>query len=284
MRPAQSLVSLAVCLSSIVVPAAAVAWPNSHWLPEIRNLVARQDSSSSSRSASPSPSATPGSAVSADSTASRTNAGQNTAEPTATGKSSGKSSGTRTKDGGSEATHTEFPPDAPPGGVSMLSPATNLEPTPLYKIRDHVTWSWNYTSLLGTPTAVDVLVSCSVASETWTLTSNMTFETSVEYVWDTNKEADSVEKPLLEQLYTLIVKDSEAAITAPPQPGYLGTYKGFTFGLYAGKPATAFADWKCTGCSGASSLFDNQALGLAVSMSVITFLSFTWFVSGLGLR
>ncbi|EQK97342.1 hypothetical protein OCS_06944 [Ophiocordyceps sinensis CO18] len=166
----------------------------------------------------------------------------------------------------------------------MISPATSIEPTPLYKIRDHVTWSWNYTSLLGTPTAVDVLVSCSVASEMWTLTSNMTFETSVEYVWDSSKEADFVEKPLPEQLCTFIVKDSEAAISAGPSPGQLGTYKGLTFGLYAGKPATAFADWKCTGCSGASSLFDSQALGLAVSMSVITFLSFTWFVAGLELR
>ncbi|PHH92815.1 hypothetical protein CDD83_4724 [Cordyceps sp. RAO-2017] len=202
----------------------------------------------------------------------------NTAEPT----ESGKTSGTRTK--GGKPTHTGFAIDAPPGGVNMLTPAPNVEPTPLYKMRDHVTWGWNYTSLLGTPTAIDVMVSCSTASETWTLTNNMSFTTMVNYVWDTSVEADSVEKPLLNAMYTLIVKDSDADMTAPPEPGYLGTYKGFTFGLYSPKPYTPYPDWTCTGCSDASSLLDRQALGLAVVMSIVTFLSFTWFVAGLGLH
>lgn len=49
MRPVQSLFPLAVCLSSLVVSAAASPWPDFHWLPEMRNLAARQESSSASR-------------------------------------------------------------------------------------------------------------------------------------------------------------------------------------------------------------------------------------------
>lgn len=172
-----------------------------------------------------------------NSSASQTDSGQgkdlNTAEPTqsgdtasetgtgsATGKKTGKGTGkaTGTKTG---KTHSTFAPDSPPGGVSMLTPAPNLQATPLYKIGDDVTWSWNYTSLQGTPTAVDVLVSCSVASNTWTLTSNMTFATSVNYVWETKEEAGSVQNPLLTEMYTLIVKDSDTQITSAPEPGYL---------------------------------------------------------------
>lgn len=165
----------------------------------------------------------------------------------------------------------------------MLIPATTADPSPLFKIRDTVTLSWNYTSVIRTPKAVDVIASCSAASDMWTLTQNMTFATAAKYVWDSKKQANRVEKPLPEELYTLIIKDSEAAITAPPEPGYLGSYKALTFGLYSGKPYTPFADWKCTGCSGATSLVDGQAVSLAITMSVITLLSFTWFVADLGL-
>ncbi|GJN69517.1 hypothetical protein VFPFJ_06241 [Purpureocillium lilacinum] len=296
MRPAPALLQLAVCLSSLSSFASGSPWPG--WLPDKAALVAvRADATTT-----PGPTGTGESASQTDnSSASQTDSGQgkdlNTAEPTqsgdtasetgtgsATGKKTGKGTGkaTGTKTG---KTHSTFAPDSPPGGVSMLTPAPNLQATPLYKIGDDVTWSWNYTSLQGTPTAVDVLVSCSVASNTWTLTSNMTFATSVNYVWETKEEAGSVQNPLLTEMYTLIVKDSDTQITSAPEPGYLGTWQQFRFGLYAPQPYVPYSEWKCPGqCSSGSSLFDRQAIGLAVSMSVVTFLSFTWFVAGLGLH
>ncbi|KAG8420389.1 hypothetical protein J3459_011119 [Metarhizium acridum] len=167
----------------------------------------------------------------------------------------------------------------------MQTPNTNLQPSGLYKISDYVTWSWNYTSLLGTPTAIDVIVSCSAASETWTLTGNMSFSTAVSYVWDTKKQANDIQSPLGVQQYTLIVKDSDASITQAPEAGYLGAFTSYTFGMYTGQPYTPYADWTCPGtCSAASSAFDRQAVGLAIITSIVTFLSFTWFVAGLGLH
>ncbi|KND92602.1 hypothetical protein TOPH_02529 [Tolypocladium ophioglossoides CBS 100239] len=296
MRPAQSLMQLAVCLSSLAPLALASAWPG--WLPDIDAIVVRADSQSSSArslanihaaatqdptSASDSASGTPtpdSTGTSSGKPAPQSTVDLNTAEPSKTGKATG----TNTKNGTSKATHTEFAPDSPVGGVQILTPATNVEPTVLYKIKDQVTWGWNYTSLQGTPTAIDVLVSCSSASATWTLTSNMTFATSVNYVWDTKKQADDPEAPLLTEMYTLIVKDSDSAITAAPEAGYLGVYSGFKFGLYTAQPYTPYPEWTCPGCSDASSFFSHQPLGLAVTMSVVTFFSFTWFVAGLELH
>lgn len=179
--------------------------------------------------------------------------------------------------------HTQFPAQYPPGGISMQTPNIFLQPSGLYKISDYVTWSWNYTSLLATPTAIDVIVSCSTGSDTFTLTSSMPFATDVNYVWDTKQQANNGSSRLFNAMYTLIIKDSAAAITQAPEAGYLGACPGYTFGMYAAQSYVPYAQWVCVGCSAASSFFGYQALGLAVTMSVITVMSFTWFVSGLGL-
>ena len=202
----------------------------------------------------------------------------NTAKPEDTKKSSHGATKTTVH-------HSQtFPPDSPPGGVSMKTPATTAIPTPLYKIGDWVTFSWNYTSLLGDPTAVDVLISCSTATSTWTLTSNMTFKTDAHYLWDTNKQASDSAQPLLVELYTLLIKDSDAAVTDVPSPGYLGAYSGLTFGLYTAQPYTDLANWDCVGCSSARSNYDRHLVVVLISTALITILSFTWFVSGLGLE
>ncbi|KAL7905796.1 hypothetical protein GGI35DRAFT_123222 [Trichoderma velutinum] len=281
MRPTATLLRLALCLSS-ATPLVS-AWPG--WLPELDALVVRADKGSEENNATPTPSNPP-------------DEEGNTAHPTPTsppdkGKSStgkgghsetagNKKSSTATTKG--KATHhTMFDPEAPPGNVVMQTPNV-FAGSALYKIGDYITWGWNYTNVLGTPTAVDVLISCSTASETWTLTSNMTFKTSVSYVWDTSVQATSVEEPLPVAMYTLIIKDSDAAISSIPDPGYLGTFNTFTFGLYTPQPYVPFPDWHCDACNAALSKFDHQVLGFAVTMGLVTVLSFTWFVSGLGLN
>lgn len=206
--------------------------------------------------------------------------GTNTEEEDSTETGTGKSNKTKGKSDEKET----FNPVDPAGGVSMTEPATMLMPTPLFKIGDYVTLGWNYTSLQGTPTAIDVLVSLSSAAQTWTLTQNMTFETDVTFLWDTADTANDPEKPLGVQLYTLIIKDSDASMTDRAEPGYLGAYSGFKFGLYTRRPYTALADWECTGCNRGVPGLDHQALSFALGMSVITVLSFTWFVAGLGLQ
>lgn len=180
------------------------------------------------------------------------------------------------------STHSMFDARDPVGGISMITPAPT-DGTQLYRIGDTVTWKWNYTSLQGTPTAIDVLVSCSVATETWTLTQNMTYEETGSFTWDTNAyRQTAVDKQLLTEEYTLIIYDADSSIKATVDPGYLGVFNSFKFGMYTPKPYQDLNEWKCATCSGASSDLDRKALGFALSMSVITVLSFTWFVAGFG--
>lgn len=165
-----------------------------------------------------------------------------------------------------------------------MTPATTAMATPLFKISDYVTFGWNYTSLQGTPTAIDVLVSCSDTAETYTLSANMTFATDVKFVWDTKDQANDAQAPLGNNLYTLIIKDSEAGITEMAEPGYLGAYSGLKFGLYAGRPYTPLPDWECTGCNAGVPAIDRHAVGTAITVSALTLATFTWFVIGFGLQ
>lgn len=161
-------------------------------------------------------------------------------------------------------------------------PATGLG-TALYRISEYVTFSWNYTSLLGTPTAIDVLASCTTAAATWTLAANMSFESSVNFVWDTKEQANDANQPLLTAQYMLIIKDSNYDIGENPDPGYLGANQALSFGLYAGKPYQNLSEWKCPGCksNAAPPSVDQHALKFAAGMSAATVLGFTWFVAGL---
>lgn len=164
----------------------------------------------------------------------------------------------------------------------MITPAFTAGTT-LYRIGDPtpITWVWNYTSLQGTPSAIDVLVSCSTASATWTLTQNMTFEPTATFTWDTQKYSESaVASPLLVAQYTLLIHDSDSSADATAEPGYLAPFDGFQFGLYTSRPYQDLGEWKCATCSGALGDLERQALGFAITMSIITIFSFTWYVTG----
>jgi hypothetical protein len=175
-----------------------------------------------------------------------------------------------------------FNPVDPAGGVVMITPDVYAG-SQLYKIGDYVTWGWNYTNLQATPTAVDVLVSCSKAQQTITLTQNMTFAQPGSFTWDTNAYMQTnAASPLLTEQYTLVIYDAESSISATPEAGYLSAFTGFTFGLYQPRKYVPLGEWVCATCSGAMSDMERRTLGTAVGVSVITVLSFTWFVAGFG--
>ena len=163
----------------------------------------------------------------------------------------------------------------------MVNPPATAVGVNLYKIGDHVTFAWNYTNLQGTPTAINVLVTCTSARHIWTLTSNMTFTTAASITWDTQEQATAVEAPLLTDQYNLIILDADSSITSAPEAGYLSPYSQFKFGLYKKQEYKPLDQWNCATCSsGALSETERRVLGLAMSMSIVTVLSFTWFVTG----
>lgn len=180
----------------------------------------------------------------------------------------------------------------------MLTPSA-LAQTTYYKIGDHVTFAWNYTSLSISPSKIDAVVSCSTNSATYTLLNNASFEKTGSVVWDTLPDVTGT-APLLTETYTLIVYDAAEAATAVAGPGRLGVSNPFRFGMYlpqtytplTGKllaqsriiPAnllTAIIAWKCSVCNAAFSDTERQVMKFVFGMCIATVLSFTWFVSGL---
>ena len=112
----------------------------------------------------------------------------------------------------------------------MISPAIT-DPASYYKVGDQVTFAWNYTSLVVTPTAIDILVKCSANAATYTLARNTSVKETGAAVWDTAKDSNGKD-PLLTAKYTLVIHDADQEVTAVPSAGHLGSYSQFTFGMY----------------------------------------------------
>jgi len=166
----------------------------------------------------------------------------------------------------------------------MMTPAV-ASGEQYFKIGDFVTFGWNYTSLQATPTAINVLASCSANSQTYTITMNQTVANNTGAVtWDTgNYQATAVQNPLLTETYTLVIYDAASSISATAEAGYLAVYDSYTFGMYTPQAYTPLNEFQCATCSGALSDMERRALGMLFGMCCLTVLSFTWFVSGTGI-
>lgn len=81
----------------------------------------------------------------------------------------------------------EIDPRLPAGGVQMVTPAP-ISGSQYYKIGDYVTFAWNYTSLSVTPKAIDVVASCSLNNQLYTIAVNQTVQDAQAVVWDTGAE------------------------------------------------------------------------------------------------
>ncbi|KAL8916850.1 MAG: hypothetical protein Q9208_008307 [Pyrenodesmia sp. 3 TL-2023] len=220
-------------------------------------------------------------------TAANTAAASGTADATSKGAAKTKSGATKaTKSGAKKtsaaATKTQsINPVLPPGGVNMVTPSA-LAQTSYYKIGDHVTFGWNFTSLSVKPAKIDAYVTCTSNQGAYTILSNATFEPTMNVVWDTKPDVTGT-APLLTETYTLVIKDASKDITAVAQAGRLGTYDQFAFGMYKPQAYTPLSEgWKCATCSGAMSSTDLHALKFMLGMCIITTLSFTWFAGGFG--
>ncbi|KAI0535202.1 hypothetical protein GGR58DRAFT_515541 [Xylaria digitata] len=285
MRSPQQLLTVALALSPL-----AAAW--SKWLPEMDSLVVRQDDGSSTSENQPTKTPSPESSATDDAAeetgtsrptqSSKGDDDNSSRTTTGTGKTTATGTGKSTKTTGTK--HTTFNAQDPAGGVAFISPPTTSA-APLYRIDniEPITWVWNYTSLQGTPSAIDVLISCSKATATWTLSQNMTFAPTATFTWDSNKfQQKQVGNQLPVEQYTLLVYDAEGSFTDTAQPGYLAPYSGFTFGLYTAKPYHNLSEWNCATCSAApGGPLERQALGFVLSMTLLTVLSFTWYVTGI---
>jgi len=153
-----------------------------------------------------------------------------------------------------------------------------------YKVGDFVTFAWNYTSLSVTPTALDIMASCSANKALYTLALNQSISaTTGALTWDTGNYQATATQQLPMGKYTLILYDAAKSMSATATPGYFGTYSQFTFGMYLPQPYTPLADYVCATCSGGISDMERQTLGFLAVMASITILTFTGYLGGAGL-
>jgi hypothetical protein len=171
-----------------------------------------------------------------------------------------------------------------------------------YKVGDWVTFAWNYTSLVNTPSAVNVIATCSAASAEWTIAGNMSFAPSQTVFWDTNQYKTRQTPQLVLATYTLLIENAEeAAATGAARPGELSQVNSFRFGMYPPQEYVPIAgelgsqkplelmqetttnnipDFTCPMCNSALGGSERQALGFMFGMMSLTILSFTWFATG----
>lgn len=147
-----------------------------------------------------------------------------------------------------------------------------------------MTFAWNYTSLEATPSAVNIMASCKANDQLYTIAMNQTITNATQAItWDTSGyQQTAASDPLLTEKYTLIIYDAAGSISDTAQAGYLAVYNQYSFGMYTPQPYTPLGEWVCATCSGALSDMERKALGMVIGMSVLTVLSFTWFVGGTG--
>lgn len=278
---------------ALLFAATTSAWP-SLWAPvdavkrEIEPLVLRQEATKTSFDLSYS--ATEGQVASTSSSDSALASATGTASTTGTASITGSETVSGSASGSSGSTnHTtqssiSFDARLGPGGLAMITP-NPFSAASYYKIKDHVTFAWNYTSLSVTPSAVDILAYGSLNSVTYTLAMNQSVPTgpTQAFTWDTNAFQSSASIPLLTEKYTLIIHDAAKDATAAPSAGYLGTVNQFIFGMYVPQPYTDLSDWTCATCSGAMTSMEKKTLGFVFGMAAITVLSFGWFAGVAGL-
>ncbi|KAM0714424.1 hypothetical protein Q7P37_010211 [Cladosporium fusiforme] len=204
-------------------------------------------------------------------------------DETSSGKSSiTKTSGSAKSSSGTSTKSETFDARNPAGGASMITPNA-LSPASYYKIKDEITFVWNYTSLSKAPAAVDVLATCTQNQAMYTISANMSFESTQSVIWDTGKYQATGTNPLLTETYTLIVHDAAKDVSATAKAGYLGTWNQFTFGMYEPQKYTPMADYVCATCNSAMSLMEKQTYGFMFAMIGVTLFTFGWFTGEAGL-
>jgi hypothetical protein len=77
----------------------------------------------------------------------------------------------------------------------MITPAITASETYI-KVGDYATFSWNYTSLIVTPSAVNVEAYCSINKYYYPIAENLTVK-DTQVVWNTSGYQETASIPLL---------------------------------------------------------------------------------------
>jgi hypothetical protein len=298
MRPSQILAAVVAMSSVTHAMNVKHAFDNIHGLTDVKNvLLGRQDNNNNNNNNNDNTSDAPSSSQPARTSSARPEAtgdnnNNNDNDNNDSSSSSGRSSGTAretasgtqkpqsSKTTGKGSKSTSFDARLPAGGLTMVTPNA-LAGTQFYKVGDWVTFAWNYTSLSVTPSAIDVLASCTANQATYTIAVNMS-ATETQVLWDTKSTPDG-QAPFLTENYKLLIYDSDLSATAAPRAGYLGAFTGFTFGMYLPQEYVSLKDgYTCPNCNGALSLTEKMTITTMLLTTGTTLGSLLYFTYQFG--
>ncbi|GBE87644.1 hypothetical protein BKA93DRAFT_829914 [Sparassis latifolia] len=172
---------------------------------------------------------------------------------------------------------SKIPQTAPAGALTITQPPETA--TSYYKIApsNTITFAWNFTNLLVTPTHLTVSAICENGNTYPVGPTNGIIDGSVTSVtWDlwSYQQAHSA-TPLAVATYTLNIWGDRGP-GAAMSPGQLSENSGLRFALYSPQPYTPLSSWTCPGCNVNASWPDYVAHPAFVSLVatvVIMFLS-----------
>lgn len=165
-----------------------------------------------------------------------------------------------------------IPPSAPAGQIVFTQPPAFS--TSYYKIApsNPITFGWNFTYLIATPTSLTVSASCQGGNQ-YPVGSDENGHlpgTATEVVWDMYSYQEAHPNTPLPQAMCNLMIAGEGGFDAKQRPGFLKPDTGMNFALYTPQPYTPLAEgWKCTACGSASSLASHPAsISLLVTLMV----------------
>ncbi|OCH93326.1 hypothetical protein OBBRIDRAFT_702944, partial [Obba rivulosa] len=170
-----------------------------------------------------------------------------------------------------------IPQTAAAGGLTITKPPQTA--TSYFKIApsNTITFAWNFTSLLSTPTHLTVSAVCENGN-TYPVgpTDGIIPGTATSVTWDLwAYQQANPSMPLAVATYTLNIWDDRGP-GAARQPGLFSENSALKFAMYSPQPYTPLASWTCAGCNanGAwSSYVAHPAFVSLAATFVIMFLS-----------
>ncbi|KAF9995597.1 hypothetical protein BGZ79_010709 [Entomortierella chlamydospora] len=162
-----------------------------------------------------------------------------TGTATATRTASGSQNATATGTGTAPTSSVTRTPSDPLSSLTMLNPKANVQDPPLFQIGTDIQFAWSYDKyLLLQPTNITI-EAFMTNSPTVIITIGAALPGSTtNYTWPAASQLNA-SNPISTAMYTLRIFDGAVGrYGSLPDGGYLATYSGLKFGLYAASAYT----------------------------------------------
>ncbi|KAK0506447.1 hypothetical protein EDD18DRAFT_1374451 [Armillaria luteobubalina] len=191
--------------------------------------------------------------------------------------SSSSRSGSQSASSSGNSSTISIPASAAAGSLTITQPPTTV--TSFYKIASNemVTFGWNFTDVLVTPTHLTVSAQCDNGNTypVGPASDGIIDGSATQVVWDVySYQKSHSDNPLPQATCTLLIQD-ERGLGATRRGGYMNPNSEATFAFYTPQSYTPLSSgWNCAICSnGFSSYIAQPTIITMVATTLVVFLS-----------